>query len=214
MLERCASALDFDYCAYGIKVPIPLTRQRYVLVNNYPSRWRAIYRERAYLNVDPTVRHCLFSQRPAVWSDALFASAPDLWEEARGFGLAAGWCQSSVTRAGVAGMLTFARSGAPLGPAELRAKLPALEWLVSLTHVRMCDLLLPRVVPEMRHSPTTQERQVLRWSADGKTCSEIAEIMRISERTVTFHVRNSVDKLAAANKLGAVVKAMRLGFLD
>ena len=160
------------------------------------------------------MRHCLLSQRPAVWSDALFRATPELWEEARSFGLAAGWCQSSVIRGRVAGMLTFARSADLLEASELRAKAPALEWLVSLGHLRMSDLILPHLLPELHRPLTPQERNVLRWSADGKTCSEVSEILNISERTVTFHVRNAVSKLACANKTGAVSKALLLGLLD
>ncbi len=54
---------------------------------------------------------------------------------------------------------------------------------------------------------------MLRWTADGKTSAEIAEIMAVSERTVNFHVNSAVSKLGASNKTSAVVRAAMLGLM-
>jgi LuxR family quorum-sensing system transcriptional regulator SolR len=34
---------------------------------------------------------------------------------------------------------------------------------------------------------TTRERDVLRWTSEGKTSAEIGEILHMTERTVNFH---------------------------
>src|ERR1700681_5017419 len=39
-LVDIARRLGFDYCAYGVRPPLPLTRQRIVMFNNYPSEWQ------------------------------------------------------------------------------------------------------------------------------------------------------------------------------
>jgi LuxR family transcriptional regulator len=54
--------------------------------------------------------------------------------------------------------------------------------------------------------------EVLCWTADGKTSSEVGEILKISERMVNFHVTNPPAKLGAVNKTAGVLKAamMRL----
>ena len=52
------------------------------------------------------------------------------------------------------------------------------------------------------------------WTADGKTSSEISELLMISENTVNFHVKNVILKLQVANKTAAVVKAAVLGMLN
>jgi LuxR family quorum sensing-dependent transcriptional regulator len=61
---------------------------------------------------------------------------------------------------------------------------------------------------------TDREREVLSWAARGKTTSETAEILTISDETVEGHIRNAMRKLTAANKTQAVVKAIYLGFVD
>ncbi|MEE9303187.1 MAG: helix-turn-helix transcriptional regulator [Thiotrichaceae bacterium] len=55
---------------------------------------------------------------------------------------------------------------------------------------------------------TRREGECLSWAAIGKTASEIAEILNISEHTVHFHTKNAIKKLDAANKTHAVVKAI------
>ena len=60
---------------------------------------------------------------------------------------------------------------------------------------------------------SAREAEVLRWMADGKTSSEAARILALSERTVNFHVSSALAKLGAANKTAAVVKAALLGLI-
>lgn len=63
-------------------------------------------------------------------------------------------------------------------------------------------------------SLTDREREMLGWAARGKTTSETAEILKISDETVEGHIRNAMKKLSAANKTQAVVKAIYLGLVD
>jgi DNA-binding CsgD family transcriptional regulator len=55
-----------------------------------------------------------------------------------------------------------------------------------------------------------RESQCLIESAHGRTVSEIAQALQISERTVTFHLSNVRRKLDAANSRHAVTKALSL----
>ena len=64
------------------------------------------------------------------------------------------------------------------------------------------------------HAQTDREIEVLRWTADGKTASEIADILNISERTANFHIANVITKLNAPNKTAAVIRAGMLGMLS
>ena len=58
-----------------------------------------------------------------------------------------------------------------------------------------------------------REIEVLRWTAEGKTSSEIGQIMNITERTVNFHVNCVVEKMGACNKTSAAVRAAMLGLI-
>jgi len=57
------------------------------------------------------------------------------------------------------------------------------------------------------------EQQVLHWTAEGKTVAEVAAILEMTERNVSFHIQNAITKLDAANKTHAVVKAALLGVI-
>ena len=212
-ITAIARDLGFDFCAYGMRMPVPLSQPKIVMFNNYPVAWQTQYQAQGYVEIDPTVHHCSQSLRPIVWSDEVFASAPQFWEEARSFGLRIGWAQSSYDANAVAGMLSLARSEDPLTESELRASRLKMAWLTQVAHLGMSRRLTSKLMPEGEIQLSERERTVLRWTGDGKTASEISEIMRISESTVNFHVRNAVAKLGTANKLAATVKAAMLGML-
>jgi DNA-binding response OmpR family regulator len=52
-----------------------------------------------------------------------------------------------------------------------------------------------------------REVETLTWAARGKTSSEIAQILELSKRTVDFHIDNAREKLGAATRTEAVLKA-------
>ncbi|MDX1252261.1 MAG: autoinducer binding domain-containing protein, partial [Gammaproteobacteria bacterium] len=150
---------------------------------------------------------------PILWSDDAFASARELWEDAQSFGLRFGWAQSSRDANGVGGMLTLARSDDPLSAGEMRDKGLRLIWLTQMAHLGMSRCLTARLVPEIEVTLSSREVEVLRWTAEGKTSSEVSEILGISERTVNFHINSTLTKLNASNKTAAAIRAAMLGML-
>jgi LuxR family transcriptional regulator len=210
LVAGAARSLGFDYCAYGLRVPLPLSHPRTVMVNNYPAAWQSRYAQAGYLSVDPTVAHGAASPLPVLWSEGLFAGARPLWEDAREHGLRVGWAQPSRTANGSVGLLTLARSHDDLSGAELRNSEGSMSWLAHATHAAMARLHRPA---EATATLSAREAEVLRWMADGKTSSEAAQILALSERTVNFHVSSALAKLGAANKTAAVVKAALLGLI-
>jgi LuxR family transcriptional regulator len=206
-------ALGFEYCGYVLNLPLPLSSPRYEMVNNYPEAWKSRYGEKDYIAVDPSVRKALWSTRPGLWTDELFAPTPQLWREAQEAGLRHGWFQSCIDKKGVVGILTLARSGAPISRMELVAHDLQLRWLVQVAHQSLSKLLMAKLGILEYPSLTEREVQVLRWTADGKTTGEISNILAISENTVNFHIKNAVQKLQSSNKTAAVVRAAVLGLL-
>ncbi len=61
---------------------------------------------------------------------------------------------------------------------------------------------------------TGREVEVLSWLKEGKTSWEISVILKISERTINFHVTNVKKKLNVNNRMGAVAQAMHLGLVN
>lgn len=213
-IESTAQALGFEYCAYGRRGPLPLSKPAVQMINNYPVSWQAHYARAGYLAIDPTVAHGRRSTQPLVWNDAIFSSSPELWADARAAGLRVGWAQSSLDGYGVGGMLSLVRSTDPLGQSELAAKEAAMRWLAQVTHLTMSRVLGPAPQGTASISLTPREAEILKWHADGKTAEEISDILLISMDTVKFHTRNAAQKLGAPNKTAAVVRAVMLGLLN
>jgi len=209
-----ARELGFDYCAFGMRLPLPVSNPRTVMFSSYPGIWQQRYAEQNYLASDPTVAHALRSVLPAVWSEELFSANLPLWEDARGHGLNVGWAQSSWDAQGAVGMLTLARSHEALSAAELQLKAPYMTWLAHAAQTGLARLVAgqPQGHPALQEL-TAREAEMLRWTADGKTSGEIAQITGISERTVNFHLNNAVGKLGVSNKTAAAVKAAMLRLL-
>lgn len=208
-VQRAAEALGFDYCAYGMRVPVPVTNPRTIMLNSYPKEWQERYVEKKYLEVDPTVLIGRFSQQPILWSDEVFAKKPELWNDARDAGLRVGWAKSILESQSVGGMLTLARADEPLTEKELAAKEPHMRWLANTAHQGFRRILAARWNIPL----SSREKEVLRWAADGKTISETSEIMEISIATVKFHTRNAAEKLGTINRTAAVARAVVMGLL-
>jgi DNA-binding CsgD family transcriptional regulator len=61
------------------------------------------------------------------------------------------------------------------------------------------------------HPFSPREVEVLHWLKSGKTSWDMSVIMKISERTVNYHVNNIMHKLNVINRPQAVSEAARFG---
>jgi LuxR family quorum sensing-dependent transcriptional regulator len=89
-------------------------------------------------------------------------------------------------------------------PAETK---PGLHLMALYAFDRVRQL----VVTEAEEMPslTRREREVLAWSAQGKSAWEIGELLQLTKRTVDEHARTAMRKLGAANRTHAVAIAIR-----
>ena len=210
---HAAKEIGFEYCCYGLRAPFPISRPRFFVCNNYSEEWSKRYREKNYLAIDPTFLHGASSLEAVIWSDELFASAKDLWSEARSFGLRYGWAQSSHDRRGFVGLFSLGRSEGSLTDLEMEARRFHMSWLAQAVHVVMSKYIVPRLEPLTQIKLSSREREVLLWTAEGKTTNEIGCILSLTDRTVNFHINNSMIKLSASNKTAAAIKGAILGLL-
>lgn len=61
---------------------------------------------------------------------------------------------------------------------------------------------------------TDREKEVLGWVGRGKTSSEIAIILGLSERTVNFHCDQAMKRLDVTNRTQAVATALAQGLIS
>jgi DNA-binding response OmpR family regulator len=96
--------------------------------------------------------------------------------------------------------------GRQLGADDYVTKPIDFDMLAAIISARLAG------VARMNVWPTTialneREVEVLTWAARGKTSAEIAKILGLTKRTVDFHIDNAREKLGAATRTEAVLKA-------
>lgn len=85
-----------------------------------------------------------------------------------------------------------------------------LSGLAILATVALRRLIQLGVVSTDRPGDlSARERRVLELTALGKTAADIADLLKISQRTVHAHLQNAGSKLNASNKTHTVVEALR-----
>jgi len=61
---------------------------------------------------------------------------------------------------------------------------------------------------------TDRELEAITWVARGKSSTDIAVLMNVTERTVNFHVNNVIRKLGVATRVQAAIRCALLGLID
>ena len=213
-LSSVVQELGFEYCSYVLKHAVPLPGQEAVgWASTYPTAWLERYFSQDYLRIDPLVRDSTNGFEPLVWSAAAREDAPEFWEEADSFGVRHGWALTTFGRGGTSGVLSLARTTAALSAEDLDRYEAKLVWLA---HASLGFLGAASASGRREPTPaelTAREREVLRWTAAGKTAEEIAMILGITARTTNFHIMRCIAKLDVANKTQAVAKALLFDML-
>ncbi len=102
--------------------------------------------------------------------------------------------------------------GRRLGADDYVTKPIDFEMLAEIVKGRLNRTSPSRPVPP-KVSLTEREIEALAWSAQGKSSTDIAVLMSVSERTVNFHITNAMRKLGVATRIQAAVKASIAGLI-
>ncbi|MCO7567006.1 autoinducer binding domain-containing protein [Pseudomonas sp. S 311-6] len=203
--------LDMTYLGLALYLPIAAHPPQVVRYNNYPGEWNAHCQGGEALREDPVVNRCHRTTMPVLWHDELYHEVPHLRETACSHGLCHGWTQSVHDLQHNETQLSVARPQGAIDTAEFYEKAAQVLWLCNSLHALLCEYHLARLAPEP--SLSDRELEVLKWSAAGKTASDIACILSLSTSTVNFHIRSVITKTNAANKAGAIAIAATRGLL-
>jgi len=215
-VERFAKQIGFDHFIYMLSIAAPSLKSQRFLLNGYPNQWVDRYLEANYFKVDPLVRLAQRSALPLLWDEHRLPQEQDcaFWEEAREFGLNAGLSFAVHGEPGTLGIFSMSRDQLiDMEGQELAALLGRGHVFATVLHQVVCRLEMPQRLSIRDTVLTPRERECLKWSAEGKTAWEIGQILGIAERTAVFHINNVVQKLSAANKTQAIVRAVALNLL-
>jgi len=98
-----------------------------------------------------------------------------------------------------------------LGCDDFIAKPLDFELLVEIIRSRLAQRSKQESVDFLL---TDREIEALTWVAKGKSSTDIAVLMNVSERTVNFHVNNVIRKLGVATRVQAAIRCAMLGLIE
>lgn len=212
-IDEASHQLGFEHCGIALFDALPVTRAPLRQFSSQPLAWQLRYAQAGYIRIDPTILHASRSEAPVIWSDRLFAQAPQLRRESQAAGLQHGCTQSSLDLVGVGCIVSLTRSAEPITESELQRKQADMRFLVEVARIALGR--------EQAHPSnisntvlTDREKEVLRLTADGKTADEIAATFNVSANTINFHLKNCATKLQTTNKTSLVVHALLRHLLD
>jgi DNA-binding NarL/FixJ family response regulator len=111
-----------------------------------------------------------------------------------------------------AGAQGYLLKGAPR--AEIFQAVRVIGGGGSLIHAPVATLLVDRLARPEPPTFTARELEVLALLAQGRPNKEIAAALRITERTVKFHVSAILSRLGVTNRTEAVGRAAQLGLIE
>lgn len=214
-----AGQLGFDHFIYGVQVNTSLTRPYQFILNGYPKEWRTHYVEHNYQEIDPTYYHCITKRQtiPVIWDSRVFKGDKEtrMRNESREFGLLCGASFAVHGGHGEAAMLSLASSQDSYRvQQDILSLIGKSQLLACYLHEATQRIVLskgPLLLTKMEL--TLREKECLLWAAEGKTGGEIADILQITERTVTFHLQNAGNKMGATNRQHAIARALSMGLI-
>jgi LuxR family transcriptional regulator, quorum-sensing system regulator BjaR1 len=191
----------------GLPVPGEQMRDK-ILLNGWHPQWTRLYLEHDFALDDPVARHCFRSLAPFEWRDAPYnpltqPAAKAVMEGASEFRMRNGLCVPIHTMSGFQAVVSMGGEHLDLSPDAKRA----LHLMSIYAHAKAVDVAQPAT--EQQRLLTARERDILSWTAAGKSAWDISRILGISEHTVKQHLRAIQCKFNTPNKTASVVAAIR-----
>ncbi|AIF48132.1 PA1136 family autoinducer-binding transcriptional regulator [Dyella japonica] len=214
-LVEFAKAIGFDrviVCSVSPRSSDRLVDEIFFVHGDWAEGRSARERD-AYLLHCPVTRHVLEFDEPFFWSKST-SSSPDrmvyrIVHSARDLGEVNGIQVPIFGRTGLEGAISFAGEILDMS-SDLRLLLQSVCTFAFHEFRRR----RAKVIEEVHQQLTEREREILRWTAQGRLQSEVASILSISERTVENHLRSARRRLNASSTAHAVARALALGEIE
>lgn len=191
----------------------PNSQRTVVHAQGYSPEWIALYDDSDFRSKDPVPGRTMEYGRLLTWKQARtqWPNTPENEEYFRALekhGLVHGF---GLPLFGPRGRDAYASCdfGMPIEQIP-EDRLGIVRSVPQAAHQRVCVLLdSTRALPDL----SEREEEVLRWIVRGKSFSVIADILEISPDTVKTYAKRIYAKLGTSDRVGAVVKALKLGIV-
>lgn len=205
-----AQSLGFEHFIYGAYFPLV---ENIVILNGFPDPWREHYDSAGYMYSDPTVKHCSVNTSAIEWSQLAVAKGRrgtaerEVMGEAMVYGLRQGVSLPVHGPGAEWGMMSLS------SPERYSATMVQdtrfhTQFIAQAAHEALKRVVNGDGTAARESQLTARECECLQWTANGKTAWEISKILNLSESTVTFHLKNAINKMEVTNRPQAVAKAV------
>jgi DNA-binding CsgD family transcriptional regulator len=202
-------------CFNLLKLPDdePASMNDLSIITNWNPELIGAYDKMGFISNSPVIKALKESTQPFVWrlssvnegrSDNKADDVQSLFTE---FGLLNGVYFHTVDAKNTRGTLGLAGDR----PDPSHDELVRLSYIANHAFERASNLV--SIQPKTADVLTDREKECIYWTANGKTSSEVAQILGISENTVNHYMSSSALKLDTVNKAHTVAKAIRLGMI-
>ena len=198
---------------------IPQPKQNfaeYCYAERWPDGWHERYLARRYLDHDPVIKWLRKAEDPIAWHELGGGRVGDknatlIMNEASDFTLLKGFNIPIRSIKGELATVVFAGDRFDLAWEDR----PVLLLIAIYAHDRIREMMGVRPIHPGQERPLTpREIEVLKWTAEGKTSQDIAEILDVAVPTVQTHIANLCRKLDVVTRAQATARAIRWGILS
>jgi len=180
--------------------------------SEFPPGYLDIYKAKEWDKIDPVVQQLQTTRTPFRWTEACRGLSPtqrNFFEQCRELRVHSGMTipiHGPGREVDLISLSLREKSGTSPERTTYVYMLAVQYWL------KYCELVDGREADPT--GLTGQEIECLRWCKEGKTNWEIGEILGISQKTVEFHVGNTMKKLGASNRITAVIMGIKSGIIS
>lgn len=212
LIEQQANELEFDFYALFIRHPVPFTRPKTFFYCNYPKKWVEYYLQEDFARSDPVLKKCFLPGVVWQWQAVEAGDGQRVLDAAWEHGICQGISCSVLANNRAVGILSLSTASSSKNRAltpEIELKLQYISELAMAALITMNDISMSIARLEL----SEREREILKWTAEGKTSAEISLILSISENTVNFHQKNMQKRFNAPNKTQVASYAAAIGLI-
>lgn len=218
LIRTLADQMEFDYFRLFLFSPCTIQRPKVKIFNGCPVEWVDIYSKKKFLQVDPLIRRGMIQTMPLLWANVITECCDQQDEaglnvmlSAQAAGLEDGVTLPWHGVRGHVGLLSMMTKGLRSEEKWLFHQ-PLLLWLSMYIFEALSRIDLAN--ESGRSILSFRELEVCQWAAEGKQVNDIALILNISPRTVTFHLNRVKDKLGASSKCQAISWGIKKGLIN
>ena len=222
LLQSICAAMGFDHFAVFLIRPggwLISNPSSPVVMSNYPKPWLRHYLRRSYHFWDPMLVDAYQQRRAVRWGPPeefrpLGSDQQRIMDEAGEHGITRG-LTIPISGSGEEFGLFVVASQQPAEVVDRNIHQYLHELYMTGTYVHaIISTKAVQHFERMEIDLTTREKEVLIWTARGKSSWEISKIINKSDATVNFHIKHAIRKLNASNRCHAVVMATVFQLID